>query len=179
MNDYLYFDTRLKSYDDCYEENGTLYLGSKTSNRFTTVYDKAKEIADKGGPTSSVEWLRIEPHLNPKVSAKDTCSIKCPFQTLRIVDREKLAAVKHHIPVSVFRKRVFLQLLQPQPAFIAAIDKKSLLLGLKQAAPGWFDALTLWKLYPAAFHRLTPAGVHSIAQSPQTAIQPVPQAALC
>ena len=69
MSDYLFFDTGLKKSNDAYEQEGTLYLGKDTGSRWVVVYDKAKEIADTGGPVINQQWLRIEPRLYPHVPA--------------------------------------------------------------------------------------------------------------
>ena len=166
MADYLFFDTRLKSVNAFYEADGTLYLGSRTSSRYTTVYNKAKEIADTGGPVSDTHWLRIEPHRNVAISAWELPRLPCTFDTLQVIDRKKLTGIVHHTAVTLFRKRVFEQGMQPQYAYRMASDKGALLHGLKPAVPHWFKPQTFWQAFPAVVHRVTPAGLDELASNP-------------
>lgn len=165
MADYFFFDTRLKTYNAAYEKNGTLYLGSRTSSRFITVYDKAKEVADKGGPVCLGEWLRIEPHIRPKVPADQIHALHNPFTTVRVIDRAKLAAIDGNKALDTFRNRV-MSGIQPQAAYLAAADKKALLAGLESARADWFEPEVLWKMYPSAAYRITGKGLHACAGVP-------------
>lgn len=166
MTDYLYFDTRLRSLDDHYENVGTLGLGSRTSSRYTPVYDKAKEIADKGGPVINANWLRIEPRRTLDIPAWEIAHMPCTFDTLQVIERKKLAGIKHSLAINLFRKRVFDHMLQPQDAYRMAADRKALLVGLLVARPDWYKPQVLWQDFPTAVNRITPAGLDELAVSP-------------
>jgi hypothetical protein len=174
MTDYLFFDTQLKSVNDYYQADGTLYLGSQTSSRYVAVYDKAKEVADKGGPVIEDDWLRIEPRLKPKVSATDIVDLPCAFATVWVIDKQKLAGIKYNSAVNVFRNRVLKDGVQPQAAFLLAPDKKGLLSALQPSIPDWYNPIAIWGTFPAAAFRVGPVGVQAIAESPHptTLIQP-------
>jgi len=162
-SDYLFFDSTLKRHDDTYEENGTLYLGAKSSSRSLCIYDKAKQIADTGGPVLSHELLRMEARLKTNVAALALHDLSCPFLTLRVVDKAKLMAIKHNSGIKLFRKRVLDDGMQPQEAFSKAVYKKGLLADLEAARPPWYEPPELWKKFPSVAHRITLDGMQSIA----------------
>lgn len=59
--------------------------------------------------------------------------------------------------------------MQPQVAFLKEPDKMRLLAGLNEASADWFDPTVLWKHFLAAVLRITPSGMHTIAESPHYA----------
>lgn len=168
-SDYTFIDTRLRTFDDSFEGNGTLYLGSRTSNRYITIYDKAKEITDKGGSACQGDWLRIEPHLRPHLPVLKLGAIASAFDTLRVIDREKLAAIATGISAKAFRRRVLEDGLPPQQAYLISPNKKELLVQLELARPDWYAPKSIWKAFPSAASRITEAGLQAIAASPHLA----------
>ena len=165
MTDYLFFDSRLKSYNANYEANGTLYLGSDTSSRWWKIYDKGKQIADTGGPVFHGHWLRIEPCLNMNIPTSALTSLHSPYDTLCIMHKKKLMDIKHSIPVRAFRDRIFEHGLQPQAAYLKCVSKKELLEHLKSATPSWYDPTVLWETFPTVIQRVMPMGIQALADS--------------
>lgn len=97
FDQYLYFDTSLRSAGNAYVPDGTQYLGSNHSTHSVTVYDKAKQLMDVFGVQHVADVLRIESKLKSHTPASSIDSVANPFSTIKVVDRAGLASSPHAV----------------------------------------------------------------------------------
>lgn len=83
-------DTRIKSCDFKYAEDGSLYIGPETSKRGFIIYDKAKELKDTKKQVLNYDLLRIECRIrNPSIKLGNLHKISNPFLRLSLFDINK------------------------------------------------------------------------------------------
>ena len=156
-DDYLFFDTRVRSHDMSYDDEGTLYLGSKHSAHYVCIYDKAKQRRDKGIPYEG-QWLRIEPCDQSGVAMKDLAGIPSPFDSLWVIEKARLRnAIGRES--AFFRTAVLDHGLSAQVTYEMCDRKKALLQELEQCAATWYDRKRIWEQFPHVVHGISPAGL--------------------
>jgi hypothetical protein len=151
FDDYMYIDTSLRSANKGYEEVGTMYLGSKSSNRSFCCYDKSKQQSHEG--IYAVDTLRIEAKLKEGKAFRleDVYSLTSPFETLLIVDRLALKKCSHQL-VQQFKSRANVPGASPQVAYLHTPPKQrgSLQKALRELQPTWWEAEKIWAGFPAS-----------------------------
>lgn len=149
FDDYMYLDSSLRAANDAYEPVGTMYIGSKKSNRRFRVYDKSRE--QKYERNYATETLRIEAILQgakgfPLVEINAQPS---PFGTLLVVDRVALTkSINPH--VNEFKNRLIALGCSPQVAYLSFPRKqrKKLQKALHELQPNWWKPEQIWKRFP-------------------------------
>lgn len=149
FDDYMYLDSSLRAANDAYEPVGTMYIGSKKSNRRFRVYDKSREQKYEGN--YATETLRIEAILQgakgfPLVEINAQPS---PFGTFLVVDRVALTkSINPH--VNEFKNRLIALGCSPQVAYLSFPRKqrKKLQKALHELQPNWWKPEEIWKRFP-------------------------------
>jgi hypothetical protein len=96
FNDYMYFDTRMKTSNASYGAKGTMYLGASNGNRQIVVYDKSKQMFEK--KNSIIEpTIRLEAKLRgaKKFKLADILNLEAPHSGLIVVAKSDLATSTH------------------------------------------------------------------------------------
>jgi hypothetical protein len=149
FDDYMYIDTSLRSASYGYEKVGTVYLGSKDSNRSFCCYDKSKQQDHKG--IYAEETLRIEAKLKggKAFHLADVCSIPSPFKTLLVIDRGALEKCPHPL-VQQFKSQAKAPGSNSQVAFLHLPPKQraGLQKALRELQPTWWEPGKIWEEFP-------------------------------
>lgn len=97
--DHAFIDVKARSHDAHYAELGTTYIGCETSARSLKCYSKSKQLRETFGIDSTVPILRIEATLCPtlRTNLLEFPLVRNPFESLIVVDRDKLSQSKHAI----------------------------------------------------------------------------------
>ncbi|MGS1120706.1 hypothetical protein [Rhodanobacter sp. UC4436_H3] len=149
FDEYMYLDSSLRTASAAFESVGTMYIGSKKSNRRFTVYDKSKE--QKYGGDYATETLRVEAILQgakgfplAEIDAQPS-----PFGTLFVVDRVMLAKSTNPL-ANEFRSRLTALGCSPQAAYLSfpLKQRKELKKALNELQPDWWKPEQIWKKFP-------------------------------
>jgi hypothetical protein len=145
FSNYLYLDTALRSANQHFMPQGTMYLGSRHGKRRVTVYDKAKQLAEVKDIMLSSDRLRIEGKVSGGAYAfKDLTSVRNPFETLHVLEKDALegiatsamVAFKQHLSWGMSAQMAYQCLSKGQKAALAEV--------LCEARPSWWQPGEAW-----------------------------------
>lgn len=138
---------------------GSIYIGSRHSNLRFCIYDKKKEMLEKGkGPCAELLRTRIEARLsNLKLSASQiSLQLPNPFLSLQIADESKS---RHIVQCPVWHAFLDRCLQMGSCAAVSTETKhyrKLFMQRLGQAAAWWWKPSALWAQIGDAMARIEP-----------------------
>jgi hypothetical protein len=145
-DDYVYIDTALRSGCPKYSTQGTTYLGSRHGKRSTTVYDKAKHLAETQGVYLSSPRLRIEGKVRGSVHRlKAITAVPNPFSTFHVIELAALAELK--APAAVELKKLLGWGMSAQASYgcLSKAHKIEIADVFLQARPAWWHPAAAWE----------------------------------
>lgn len=139
-------------------EPGTIYLGSPRSRQYCRVYDKKKQLLDKGKEPYHDKWhhTRIEVATRRlALSPKNLIQMKNPFPKLRVADLLKALAASTD---SDWQKFIAESLIVGVPMALASRPEKreKYLAMLDQNQVDWWKPADMWTQLPGALARIAP-----------------------
>jgi hypothetical protein len=163
----FFVDRKVRVHNPLLEAQGTLYLGGENSKNQLCIYDKQKEVKEKRGVSFPQPWTRIEATLRGSgLALNEMHTLKCPFESLLVIEAAKLKAMNGGKVIEQFKRRVFELGLHPQCAYQVSDAKEELADALNDAAPDWYQRELIWKGFPEAVYLIAPKAVQAIARSP-------------
>lgn len=122
---------------------------------------------EQGGIAPNEPWTRIEAKLrNHEMKLCDLLWLAWPFETVMVIDAQKLAEANVGSVLDQFRHRVLYAGVHPQMAYSVCDAKADLVDGLKHVAPEWFQPEAIWEQFQLAAGLLEPHSMQLISESP-------------
>ncbi len=159
FNSICAIDNKIKEFNDTYQDVGTLYYGSKTSNKVVAFYDKAKQLKEVEKVFLDDELLRVEFRLKkPKLRLKELIGIKNPFISFDVFDINKSHILDNRPTWVKFKKLVLEEGLHPQVAYLifSADQREALTIPIKMCKYDWWDPKVAWELAKLRISDLAP-----------------------
>lgn len=142
---------------DAHGHLGSVYLGGVQSDLRFCIYDKGKQLKEKGLHSVAQARTRIEARLRrTKLKASDLHEIKNPFLSLEVADYVK-AECAHTGP----QWADFLGACQQQgaPSALSVLNKplrRKYLKALRDAKATWWNPHSIWEGLPDALKAIAP-----------------------
>lgn len=161
FSEVVILEPRLKPFNSSFEKKGSIYLGSKHSQKHFIAYDKAKEIVAKNGHCPHKHMLRIEARLGGQTRTLGQIGeLKNPYPTLIIADRAKLIgnqpsniwpALGTAIQSGVGMQQAYISL--------PLAKRHEISLSLAEYQPDWWNPLEHWKACLSHAEKIRPESV--------------------
>lgn len=153
-------DYKLRTLNELYKEDGTLYLGNENGARSFTVYDKAKQLEDVKGIILDHALLRIEARVRPEsLSPQNLQNLENPFTSLFVFNEQSANAAPNKGKVWTHLKNGIFNLgIEPQQAYLSLPKGSRLAVHspLFYSKLDWWDANYVWGLAIEAIKGLQP-----------------------
>lgn len=152
-------DIKIKEFGDKYQDDNSLYYGSKSSNKVIAFYDKANQLKKVEEVLLDHELLRVEFRIKKsKLKLYELIGIKNPFSSFDIFDINKSHILDNRPSWIKFKSLVLEEGLHPQIAYLSfsADEREALTMPIKLCVYKWWEPTKAWELAKLRINELAP-----------------------